>query len=682
MVSKKKVDVGVFLSKMVKSPWFFVGVLAFVCIVAGIILYVITRSTDNIPCDLKTHDYIEGSGCLMKCPPEKPKRCGNMCYDPKKQKCSGGILCVLCNPDDQQCCNGTCSPDPQNTGKNICCGKAQTCVVNGQTTCCGAGTICDNGQCRPICGPPGSTRLCDPGNTCFVSENIVPGTELYKQFISDQKSESAKQTDGNYTFYTCLNDTGKAGCSNSLAPYSVPIPINGHYPCFNIETQKSGVGMGFCTAKDINKQADIDSCKAKNESDCGQDSNCKWYNLIDTNNNDPTSPNYFNTIDTVVKATYPDIHQGLYCGSQGQRVIGTKFTGDKCDAHDCLLYATNPQVADIKYDDLNKTCTAVYNCKAYETPVVNYTYEVDKNNRIPKSYFNYPGESVTGIINDKTDIIMPDCNTPEADVSCKRFTTPTSDVTCNNGSLIKKADLCYNGGTWNVDHCDCQKVPGQPGLYANGGPKCELKTPDYCGTKGIGFESNGVNDPAPTCRCTYPVFQDKLCKNLLQVNDMVQTKGYGPDSNGYKMYMRNNILPSSPIQTGMTYIMPLQPDKYKVQPHCDGQCPKNTQDGGRCCNTNGRPITYIDVGSNTKAGFAYPNPDFGNPVISFDIVELTTGKTLNTDPYYLYMPTGQKDFTVSSLPTNSGLSTMDPDTSVQTYKNWAACIVGLDMDML
>ena len=500
---------------IIKNP---IVIIIGLIVISGIILTVISLYSKKYElCDETTNDYIDNK-CLPKCPTGQI-RCNDICYEPDKKKCiDNQYTCMLCNPGDTECCkNETCSDDPLNRGKKICCSELQKCAitdVNGiqKTICCDGGSICQNNKCVVVCGKKtdGTDNICDDTTqVCSMISNVDPqkNSSLYDSLTKSENNFGSENPDKTWDFYNCRNKDPTAPTDNR--PFSAPSSLNNQYPCFNIPKTDNEPGLGFCSSKNIDVSTDpkdpilIKCKKNENRISCNNDNDCNWYDVLKYNKNN------IQDLNLSISKTF-DIGSGLYCGNQGQRAIG--YTYENTDSEDsmnsCFNTFINNATSDIKYDPSTGACISLLKCGSSDKSNINLYDLTSENNNIIKNKI----ENIIPTKFSTNDFYMPSCdNKIETDKICDPVRTDSftynSDLSCmGDGTLNSKIRNCvpqntdFNAVPIAGVNCNCKKDAN--GLYLYGGKNCQINATNYCNKNGKYFNTKDFNSENPTCFCT------------------------------------------------------------------------------------------------------------------------------------------------------------------------------------
>lgn len=468
-------------------------------------------------CDEIQNDYIDNK-CIPKCPLGQI-RCNDICYEPDKYKCiDNKYTCMLCNPEDTECCkNETCSVDPLNPDKKICCSELQKCIITDstgsqKTICCSAGSVCQNNKCVVVCGKKkdGSDNLCDDTTqVCSIISNVDPekNSSLYTTLKNSENNLESENSDKTSNFYSCRNKNPTVPTDNR--PFSAPSSINNQYPCFNIPKTDTETGLGFCSNKNINVSTSINDgnilkCKKNgNKISCENDNDCKWYDVLKHNNDD------IQNLNLAISKTF-NSGSGLYCGNQGQRIIG--YTYENKDSpesmNSCFNTFINNATSDIDYDPATGSCVSLLKCGSSDKSNINLYNLTTEENKIVKNKI----ENIIPVKFSQNDFYMPSCdNKTITDNICNpnipnSFTYGTNLSCMGDGTLNIKTLNCVRENTdFNVVsppgiNCTCKKDAN--GLYLYGGKNCQIDANNYCNKNGKYFNTKDFNTDNPTCFCT------------------------------------------------------------------------------------------------------------------------------------------------------------------------------------
>jgi hypothetical protein len=477
-------------------------------------------------CDETKNDYIDNK-CIPKCPLGQI-RCNDICYDPDKYKCiDNKYTCMLCNPGDTECCkNETCSVDPLNPDKKICCSELQKCSVTDssgsqKTICCGAGSICQNNKCVVVCGKKkdGSDNICDDTTQiCSIISNVDPekNSSLYKSLKNSENNLESENPDKTSNFYSCRNKNPTVPTDNR--PFSAPSSINNQYPCFNIPKTDTETGLGFCSNKSINVSTSINDrniikCKKNgNKVSCENDNDCKWYDVLKYNKDN------IQNLNLAISKTF-NSGSGLYCGNQGQRIIG--YTYENKDSPDsmnsCFNTFINNATSDIDYDPSTGSCVSLLKCGSSDKSNINLYNLTTEENKLVKNKI----ENIIPVKFSQNDFYMPSCgNKTTTDNICNpnipnSFTYGTNLSCLEDGTLNVKTLNCVRENTdFNVVsppgiNCSCKK--GSNGLYLYGGKNCEINPDVYCNRNAKYFSINEFNTDNPSCVCINNTSSESRC---------------------------------------------------------------------------------------------------------------------------------------------------------------------------
>lgn len=250
--------------------------------------------------------------CLLYCSDTTECTTDQSCVE---GKCCNYKPCKTIAGD--KCCQ-TCTPDTQNAGYSICCAPEKTCVINGQTTCCPGGQICNNGtECVNPCGPAGSNKICGSNTECVTIKNVDPikNPNIFNQLNSNKENLWEQNSDKTYNFYTCLSNKNLCNSSNSFAG---PAETANFYPCFDMGNMDKNKILAY-TKDNINQF----------NSNLGQG-------------------------------------QGYYCndgsGKNLSRLYGVELDTNKCNYTNCIAMLANPSVTDVYYDEKTGNCTSIQSC--------------------------------------------------------------------------------------------------------------------------------------------------------------------------------------------------------------------------------------------------------------------------------------------------------------------------------
>ena len=494
---------------IIKNP---IVIIIGLIVISGIILTVISLYSKKYDlCDETANDYIDNK-CLPKCPVGQI-RCNDICYEPDKKKCiDNQYTCMLCNPGDTECCkNETCSDDPLNRGKKICCSELQKCSitdVNGiqKTICCDGGSICQNNKCVVVCGKKtdGTDNICDDKTqVCSIISNVDPqkNSSLYDSLTKSENNFGSENPDKTWDFYNCKDKNPTAPTDNR--PFSAPSSLNNQYPCFNIPKTDNEPGLGFCSSKNINTNTSIDDvdiikCKKYNDKKtCEPDVLCKWNDVLKYNKND------IQDLNLAISKTF-DNGSGLYCGSQGQRTIGYTYANkDSIESmNSCFNTFINDTTSDIEYVPSTGSCVSLLKCGDSDKSTINLYNLTTNENSIVKNKVENP--IPTKFSTSTNDFYMPSCdNKSEIEKLCNSNTdnsfTYNNNLHClEDGTLKYSIANCVSDNTAGIGskgECICK-----PNYI---GQTCAYSDRTTCGGRGkVDYNGNCVcNDGAKGPNC-------------------------------------------------------------------------------------------------------------------------------------------------------------------------------------
>jgi len=349
------------VKNLLKNKFFYLGIFGFIFLIIIIMTFSGGKKPDESEC--ATGKIKDAEGACDVYGDNKTSICRENCeanvgsaekkWDCKTKKCickDGWIKCgtsgLCCKSED--CINSICCPKENQTEGGLCCG--------GGTT-----PSSDKKNCESLCGPIGTTNICEGKDTCY---RIVNATKLDIDSLKDHKYIDKDDRD----LYFCANNYNSYGNStyypNSISTYN-----------FCMDLKDNGISSGFCYPNNDNDDQNIKDAYEKNISECTNTNT--WYSFLDTNKN--TNETYKKYIKAVtLREDLPGDFAGKYCGPLGSGSIVADITPQSAGGGvvtDCILKSATPNTKYVSYNGDNSKCLSLQACSKTSNIKNNFSLE-------------------------------------------------------------------------------------------------------------------------------------------------------------------------------------------------------------------------------------------------------------------------------------------------------------------